>query len=400
MFQTSRLLGIVILLVSGAAIAQDYVPDELEGWQQWVLKDREYRDCPFYFDRVPSARRDFVCSWPGRLQLDVTAADARFEQQWTLYGEEQWISLPGSPDHWPDQVAANGRAVEVIEHDGSPSVLLAPGAWRLTGRMSWDKRPSVLQVPQESGLLSLRVDGRAIERPEFNGDGVLLGERETDTREADAVRAVVHRLVVDGVPTELVTRVRLEVSGSVREEAIGPLLPEGFVPLRLMSPIPARFEADGTLHLQVRPGTWEIEMVARGPSALNVVPVPATGINLPPTEIWSFRSNDRLRVTAVEGLAPVDPQQVDVPFDWVTLPAFRVEPNETFSLVERSRGVVSATNELSLRRTMWLDFNGDGYTVQDAISGNMRTDWRLDMARPFTLRARRKSARDARRGRG
>ena len=30
-------------------------------------------------------------------------------------------------------------------------------------------------------------------------------------------------------------------------------------------------------------------------------------------EIWSYRSNDKLRVTAVEGLPPVDPSQVDVP---------------------------------------------------------------------------------------
>ena len=385
MFQMLRLLGLVLLLISGMAIAQDYVPEELEGWQQWVLKDTEYRDCPFLFDRTPADRSHFLCAWPGRLQLDVTTTGARFAQQWTLFGEDQWIVLPGSPEHWPDQVAANGRAVEVIEHNGSPGVRLAPGTWRLSGRLAWDERPSVLRVPPESGLVSLVVDGRAIERPEFNGDSVFLGERETDSREADAVRAVVYRLVADGVPTELVTRIRLEVSGSVREEAFGPLLPEGFVPLRLMSPIPARFEADGTLHLQVRPGTWQIEMAARGPSALNEVPVPATGANLPPTEIWSYRSNDRLRVTAAEGLAPVDPQQVNVPVDWASLPAFRVEPDQAFSIVERSRGLVSPSNELSLKRTIWLDFNGDGYTVQDAIIGEMRTDWRLDMARPYTL---------------
>ena len=40
-----------LVLATGATFAQNYVPDELEGWQRWVLKDKEYRDCPFYFHR-------------------------------------------------------------------------------------------------------------------------------------------------------------------------------------------------------------------------------------------------------------------------------------------------------------------------------------------------------------
>ena len=387
MFQMLRLFVVTLLLVSLPAAAQDYVPEELEGWQQWVLKDKAYRNCPFYFDRTHSGRDQFQCAWPGRLQLDVTTTGARFSQQWTLYEEPQWVALPGNAEHWPDQVAANGRAVEVVERKGSPSILLSPGTWRLEGRFAWDERPAVMQIPAGSGLLSLVVDGRAIERPELSGNRVFLGERKADTREADSVRAEVYRLVADGVPTELVTRLRIDVSGGVREESFGPLLPEGFVPLRLRSDIPAKFEADGTLLVQVRPGIWEIEMAARGPAALNEVPAPVAGRNLPPTEIWSYRANDRLRVTAVEGLPPVDPSQVGVPYDWATLPAYRVEGGAALSITERSRGVVAPSNELLLERTMWLDFDGAGFTVLDVIDGTMRTEWRLDMSQPYTLLA-------------
>ena len=385
MLQTLRLLVVILSLVSGPVIAQDYVPEALEGWQQWVLKDTAYRECPFYFDRTPANRSHFLCAWPGRLQLDVTVDGARFEQRWTLYEEDQWIALPGSPEHWPDQVTLNGNPIEVIERDGSPRVLLAPGSWRLSGRLAWDERPAVLNVPPESGLLSLTVDGKPVDRPEMNGNRLFLGERETDSREADTVRAVVYRLVADGVPTKLVTRLQLDVSGSVREETFGPLLPEGFTPLRSTSPIPARFEADGTLQLQVRPGSWQIEIAARGDGALNEIVVPATGTNLPEAEIWSYAANDRLRITAVEGLTPVDPAQVDVPGNWASLPAFRVDSGAMFSITERSRGVVAPSNELALDRTMWLDFDGEGYIVKDAITGAMRTDWRLDMSQPYTL---------------
>ena len=387
MFQTLRLFVVTLLLVSGPVVAQDYVPDELEGWQQWVLKDKAYRKCSFYFDRKLTGQDDFLCAWPGRLELDITPTGARFEQLWTLSGEEQWIGLPGNTEHWPDRVTANGRAVEVIWRAGVPSVLLQPGSWRLAGRFAWDERPAVLQIPAESGLLSLTLDGRAIERPELNGNRVFLGERKTDSREADSVRAEVYRLVADGVPTELVTRLEIDVSGGVREESFGPLLPDGFIPLRLESEIPAKFEADGTLLLQVRPGVWEIEMVARGPAGLDAVQAPGAGRNLPQTEIWSYRTNSRLRVTAVEGLPPVDPLQSGVPSDWESLPAYRVEADTLFSITERSRGVVAPSNELALGRTIWLDFDGAGYTLLDEISGTMRTDWRIDMGKPYTLLA-------------
>ena len=45
--------------------------DELQDWQQWVLKDKEYRQCPFFFNRTLEQQDAFVCSWPGELDLGV-----------------------------------------------------------------------------------------------------------------------------------------------------------------------------------------------------------------------------------------------------------------------------------------------------------------------------------------
>jgi hypothetical protein len=376
---------LVLLLGQGTALAQDYVPTELEGWTEWVLKDTEYRSCPMYFNRGARDRGDFQCAWPGLLRLDVSATGASFTQEWTVYGEEQWLTLPGSAAHWPDRVTVNDRSVEVVARDNVPSIRLSPGTARVAGRFVWDERPSVLRIPPESGLLTLRVDGRPIQRPDVDRNGVFLGERRQATRTVDAVRSQVYRLVVDEVPTRLTTRLQIDVSGGVREEAFGPVLPEGFVPLSLQSQLPARLEADGILRLQVRPGRWWVFVVARGPDVLNEIPALEGGDNLPDTEIWSYQSNDRLRVTAPEGLPPVDPVQVEVPGEWQTFPAFRVERGAVFSLTERSRGVVSASNELALDRTMWLDFDGAGFIVRDEIGGEMRSGWRLDMGGVYRL---------------
>ncbi len=178
MLRKLRLFVFALLFATGAASAQNYVPDELEGWQQWVLKDKEYRECPFYFDRGAGERGDFLCAWPGQLQLAVTATGGQFTQQWTLHAQDQWIALPGSAEHWPDRVTVNGRSVEVIARNNIPSVSLAPGTWNIAGRFAWEERPGVLRLPAESGLLTLTVDGREVQRPELNRSGVFLGERK------------------------------------------------------------------------------------------------------------------------------------------------------------------------------------------------------------------------------
>jgi hypothetical protein len=302
-----------------------------------------------------------------------------------VYAKEQWIVLPGSAEYWPDQVTVNDRRTEVVAHNNYPGIKLAPGTWRISGRFEWDERPGVLRIPPQSGLVSLTIDGKVVARPEMNRAGVFLGERQRDTRARDSIRTVVHRLVADGVPTRLITRLQIDVSGSVREEVFGPILPQGFVPLSIDSRLPAKLEADGNLHLQVRPGRWIISLAARGAGVEDSISRPQQGSNLAVEEIWSYRSNDQLRVTAVEGLPPVDPTQVEVPREWHSLPAFRMETDATFSVTERSRGVVAARNELKLNRVMWLDFDGTGYVVKDSIEGSMRADWRLDMGGPYAL---------------
>jgi len=384
----SKLLQLVLisllLPVAGQA-ADPFVPDELQGWRAWVLEGKKYRDCPFFFNRAAATEGDFVCAWPGSLDLTVTANGGRFTQQWTVYVDEQWLPLPGDGSYWPHQVTANGRAIEVVLHDGVPSLLVGPGNYRLAGSFEWDERPGILSIPPQSGLVALSVNGQRVARPELTGAGVFLGERRRETQSRDAVSASVYRLVADDVPTRLTTRVRIDVSGGVREELFGPVLPDGFVPLAITSQLPARLEADGKLRVQVRPGRWNVTLTARGPDVENVITLSTSEDNLPDTEIWSYRSNDRLRVTAAEGLPPVDPLQSQVPGNWQQLPAFRIAAGQTFEITERSRGIVAADNELSLRRQMWLDFDGVGFVVSDDIGGTMRTDWRLDMAPPFAL---------------
>lgn len=384
-------LAALLILASLAGVpghaADILVPEELRGWEAWVLDGKEYRECPLYFSGSGSNPNDFVCTWPGLLDLKVTEDGGRFSQQWTVIATDAWLPLPGDTAYWPDQVTANGSPVAVVLQNGTPSVRVTPGRYQVTGRFEWDERPGLLRVPAQSGLIALTVNGNRIARPEVDRNGVFLGERERETQARDAVSVQVYRLVADDIPSYLVTRLQIDVSGSVREELFGPVLPEGFVPLSIDSALPARLEPDGQLRIQVRPGRWQVTLAARAPDVLDSISLSAAETSMPDSEIWSYRSNERLRVTAAQGTNPVDPSRVQVPDEWSGLPAFRIARGEVLTITERSRGQASADNDLSLERTMWLDFDGGGFVVKDKVQGSMRTGWRLDLLPPYELKS-------------
>ena len=198
-----------------------------------------------------------------------------------MYAQDQWIPLPGNEVVWPQDVSGSAGAVEVMLRDGIPLVRLAPGRHKISGRFSWNERPSTLPVPWQNGILALKVDGGQIARPQRNLTTVWLGEPPAAKRVEDAMKVEVYRLVGDDVPTRLETVINIEVAGSVREELIGPALPQDFIPVSLDSDLPARLEPDGNLRIQVRPGVWEINLRARGGSVLGGLTLPNPGRNMP-----------------------------------------------------------------------------------------------------------------------
>lgn len=364
-----------------------HVPKDLQDWQAWVLHGEEHRRCPFVYDSAGAKRGDFLCAWPGELDLSVTAGGGRFEQAWTVYGDDQWVPLPGDEKVWPRDVTVGRKRAEVVLHDGSPSIRLTPGRHRIGGAFAWDERPAALEVPGQIGLLALTVDGQRIALPRRTDQGLWLGEGEPTEAIMDELSMNVFRRIADDVPTRLESVFEINVAGTVREERFAPALPEGFVPLSLESELPVRLSPDGApgggLEAQVRPGTWRITLLARAAGVTDSVTMSQGVSNLPATEIWSYQGNPQLRATLAEAPRAADPTQVGSP--WRNLPAFRVEPGESLVVVERSRGLAETGNSLFLDRRLWLDFDGEGFVFADAVTGTMRHSWRLDMAAPYAL---------------
>src|SRR5438445_4258797 len=63
-----------------------------------------------------------------------------------------------------------------------------------------------------------------------------------------------------------------------------------------------------------------------------------------------------------------------------------MKPGQTISFVEKRRGDSEPPpDRLGLQRTLWLDFDGGGFTIRDRIAGTMERGWRLEMPGPALL---------------
>ncbi len=377
------LLGLLLSVGSAAWAAPPEVPSALEPWRAWVLDGHEHRRCPFLFGQAPGEPAQHVCAWPSRLELSVDGDGAGFRTRWRVL-EDSEIALPGDARHPPLAVRVGGQPAAVLQgHDG-PRLQLAPGEHEIEGRLDWDRRPEQLAVPEVYALLALSLDGQDIAVPEREGARLWLGRARVEEAE-DSLALKVFRLLSDGVPQTLATRIELEVGGRARETRLGLALPEGFRPMALRGALPALLEADGGLRVQLRPGRWVIELDARAADLMERFAPSDAVAPWPAEEVWSFAADPRLRVVQPGGELPVDPAQVGVPFAH-DLPAFVLNDEAALRLETRTRGLpADAPHRLSLTRELWLDFGGSGLTARDQVSGRLSQGARLDMGPPWRL---------------
>ena len=195
----------------------------------------------------------------------------------------------------------------------------------ITGQLAWPTRPESIAIDARTAIVDLTLDGRS-ESPSRNArtERVWLGKQRTAEQPA-RMEVQVYRLLQDTVPAQLVTRIRLQVSGDGREELLARVLPDGFTPVSLASPLPARLEPDGRLRVQVRAGSWDVDIEARGGSVAGRIARPPAAEGLwAKEEVWSFASDDRLRVADAQGADGIDPAQANVPPEWRGFPAYRM----------------------------------------------------------------------------
>ncbi len=150
--------------------------------------------------------------------------------------------------------------------------------YQIKGEFLWDVIPDNLMIPDDTGLISLTVNGLAIPAPTIKDGQLWLKESDSGQSKPENIQnnldIQVFRKIIDEVPLQVLTRLELDVSGEQREVKLAYPLLNGFIPLQLQSPLPARLEPDGHLIVQVRPGRWQIEILARSAKNLGMIPYP------------------------------------------------------------------------------------------------------------------------------
>ena len=364
-------------------LTREQVPEPLKPWISWVLQDNPDLACPFLYNSYEQKR----CSWPTQLALDLTPAKGVFSISWKVY-KDSWVSLPGDDKHWPLNVTVDGKAALVMDRNGVPSIKLAAGQdhvakYQLKGEFLWDVIPDNLRIPDDTGLISLTVNGLAIPAPTIKDGQLWLKESDSGQNKPENIQnnldIQVFRKIIDDVPLQVLTRLELDVSGEQREVKLANPLLNGFIPLQLQSPLPARLEPDGSVIVQVRPGRWQLEILARSAKELGAIPYPKASKDWPESEIWVFEAHPDLRVAEVEQLSAIDPSQTNLPENWRNLPAYKISQGQAMEFKVMRRGDPEPEpNQLSINRRLWLDFDGKGYTVNDTINGKMTSGWRLN----------------------
>ncbi|MCK9988421.1 MAG: hypothetical protein AzoDbin1_04893 [Azoarcus sp.] len=373
------LLACISLAQAGTGrMSPEDVPAPLRPWVDWARHNPPAPECP----RTAGDAAPAQCIWPAGIEMQLSARQGAFTLTVDAFADGT-VELPGDVEAWPQDVRVDGEPVAVVPANGRPSLRVGPGHHVIVGRFEWRQLPLNLQLPRQVAKVSVAIDGeRFAGQPDASGQ---LWLRTSPDKEGavDSLSMRVFRQFSDDVPMMSTVRYEFSISGRQREIRVPHAVLEGFVPLAVEGGLPARIDADGSLKVQARAGSWVLNVSSRRMSSANELQLPDAASE---QEVWSFAPRNEVRVVNLEGPPAVDPKSVGVPSEWAGLPTFVLQPGSTLKINQVQRGDAGgAADRLEIRRTLWLDFDGGGYSVQDRINGTIGRSWRLDLPEQFAL---------------
>ena len=372
------LLLFFALLISQISFAKDYtIPAPLEQWEQWVIEKHDEIKCPI-------GKIDYQCTWPGLLRIDVQDDFIGVSQSWDVSKKNVWVPLLGNNDQWPVRVLLNGDDAPITENNKMPGVFIKnTGKHHIITTYLNNSEIDSINIPKITPMVELLVNDNKVNQPQIDSNGTLYfnsikSNQNKNKLVENKLSIDIFRLLTDNIPFELTSRFEFRISGTSREISLAGVLPEDYTPLSITSKLPVRID-NNELRVQVKPGKWIIELRARANKKVNTFTYFTSGDKWPANEIWAFRDMSEFRQIEINGINSIDPYQTRLPNKWKKFPTFLAQPNTAINIKEIKRGnPTPAANELKLSRHLWLNFDGNGYSVRDQIKGTMNRDWRIN----------------------
>jgi len=373
------------------------LPEELKDWSSWVQYDPKKNPCPFIYNQSSQT----VCQWISPLSLtlvdDLIAKKTvgRFIGTWQFarasLAQPVFLLLPGDMDNWPQSVMLNNEPAIVIQRKGHPVIeIQKPGDYFVSGEFRWRHAPDRLKMPRNLSLVSLiRTNAQGVlKKPalfSLSGDYLLLDNRiqKAETKAAAPIQNTldiqVYRKLTDSIPFTVETKLVLNVSGYPREVKItNPVLTD-FLVNDISANVPVRIDAQNNVFAQVKAGTTIINLSSYHSKRVEIMYLREMEAPLPKEEIWVIEKQPNLRIIDIKNIDPVDLSQTNTPSQWKQFSGYLMQADSTMLFDVLQEGNQSREqDQLSLKRTVWLDFDGQGMSIQDAISGKMTQSWRLN----------------------
>ena len=386
LWQLRKLIASLLVLAGALFSYPQEIPQPLIPWHSWVLDAHPEVDCPT--DGTTGDR--LACVWLSTLAVNVETSEspsASFRIVGHAYTQSQ-VELPHAIARRPYSVQIShpdqGTKPGIVGLDregGKPVVHVPKGAFVIDGMLRFETLPSVLNVPN-AAISTLRLDDTDVHQPRIEDGKLWLSEPEQAQPAAHSVRIEVFRRLMDHIPQDLETTLKVIVEGNYRVINLGPVLPEGFRAYSIQSTFPVQVAENGDFHVQLGRGITEITISAISDSIQEEFHAVAASETWPDHEFWAFKPIEFNRSVAVSGVDPVDPNLVDSPYDEYS--NYHVTATRPLRLIDEIRGDPSPKpGQLNLTRALWLGFDGQVFVAQDFLNAKVNYHTRISSSYPL-----------------
>lgn len=380
-FIYTLLISFLFLTQHIQAIEESKIPSALIEWKDWVLDDVKDRECP-----IDYKTGETKCTWYRDIRMHQSEKKLDFNMSVILYKNQSKVTLPSAHLAWVKDVKINGEKAIVLDFNSKPLVILDKGIYNISGSIPWNKNLKSVVLPPSVALVNLYKDSEKVSNFLLDSNARLwLDKTSTSSAEKGSLSVSLYRKVIDGHPIKMQTYLHFSVSGKMRSVTLDGVLLDTFLPTAIQGSLDATITKDNKLKVEVKAGEWEIILDSYTPQNISILQKPKHTFVYDNQEVWSLQKNPYYRTIDIKGVTAIDPSQSNMPQNWRNLPAFLIE-DKPFEIKELYKSTKQQQkNEFVLKRQIWLDFDGKGYTISDNIKAQISEVRRLEASNVLDL---------------
>jgi hypothetical protein len=363
------------------AIQIDELPSNLEDWTAWVLDNEKEKDCPVHY-----ATNKGICSYPTQIEVNIQDNTLTFKMMVAVFKNQQSVELPHAYQNWVKDVLVDGEKVAVLGSEKA-QVFLDEGEHSIEGTFVWRETPKYLQLSSNMALVTLYKDGEKINAPKIDAQSRLwLSDSQESSTKKGTLSVSIYRKLIDGHPLKMQTNLHFRVSGKMRSVLLDGIVLDGFSPSGISGKLDAKITKDKKLEVQVKAGEWILNIDSFSPTNLLELSTPKHTFNYANQEMLSLQTNASYRTIEVTNAQSIDPSQSNIPKAWKHLALYLLEEQKPLTIKELYKSAKQQQkNEFTLRRELWLDYDGKGYSFKDHIQANISKVKRLESSEVLAL---------------